>query len=88
MTPKFFFNKLFRCLSIFLLLNSSISPAKSSSALAAWILNSNGILELSVQAASALDDFAGEILEFKSKKIDKQRKSLLKKNFGIILRTF
>ena len=28
------------------------------------------------------------LLKFKSKKIDKQRKSLLKKNFGIILRTF
>ena len=54
MMPKFFFNKLFRCLSIFLLLNSSISPAKSSSALAAWILNSNGILELRTKSNSKL----------------------------------
>ena len=54
MTPKFFLNKLFRCLSIFLLLNSSISPAKSSSALAAWILNSNGILELRTKSNSKL----------------------------------
>ncbi len=48
------------------------------------VLNSKIPLEFNSQAASALDDFAGEILEFKSKKIDKQRKSLLKKNFGII----
>ena len=54
MTPKFFLNKLFRCLSIFLLLNSSIYPAKSSSALAAWILNSNGILELRTKSNSKL----------------------------------
>ena len=54
MMPKFFFNKLFRCLSIFLLLNLSISPAKSSSALAAWILNSNGILELRTKSNSKL----------------------------------
>ena len=54
MMPKFFFNKLFRCLSIFILLNSSISPAKSSSALAAWILNSNGVLELRTKSNSKL----------------------------------
>ena len=54
MMSKFFFNKLFRCLSIFILLNSSISPAKSSSALAAWILNSNGILELRTKSNSKL----------------------------------
>ena len=51
---KFFFNKLFRCLSIFLLLNSSISPAKSSSALAAWMLNSNGVLELRTKSNTKL----------------------------------
>ncbi|WP_041710571.1 N-acetylmuramoyl-L-alanine amidase [Prochlorococcus marinus] len=51
---KFFFNKLFRCLSIFLLFNSSISPARSSSALAAWSLNSNGVLELRTKSNSKL----------------------------------
>ena len=54
MMPRFFFNKLFRCFSIFLLLNSSISPAKSSSALAAWILNSNGVLELRTKSNTKL----------------------------------
>ncbi len=54
MMPRFFFNKLFRCLSIFLLLNSSISPVKSSSALAAWVLNSNGVLELRTKSNSKL----------------------------------
>ncbi len=54
MMPKFFFNKLFRILSIFLLLNLSISPAKSSSALAAWILNSNGLLELRTKSNAKL----------------------------------
>jgi len=51
---KFFFNKLFRCLSIFLLFNLSISQAKSSSALAAWVLNSNGVLELRTKSNSKL----------------------------------
>ena len=54
MISKFFFNKLFRCLSILLLVNSSISPARSSSALAAWSLNSNGILELRTKSNSKL----------------------------------
>ena len=54
MMSKFFFNKLFRCFSIFLLLNLSISPVKSSSALAAWILNSNGTLELRTKSNSKL----------------------------------
>ncbi|MDC3073316.1 N-acetylmuramoyl-L-alanine amidase [Prochlorococcus sp. AH-716-O13] len=52
--PRFFFNQLFRCFSIFLLLNSSISPVKSSSALAAWILKSNGVLELRTKSDSKL----------------------------------
>ena len=52
--PKFFFNKLLSCLSLFLLLNSSISPTKASSALAAWILNSNGVLELRTKSNSKL----------------------------------
>jgi len=43
---KFLDNKLFRYLSVFLFLNSSILPVKSSSALAAWAINSNGVLEL------------------------------------------
>ena len=51
---KFFFNKLFRTLSIFLLLNSCILSAKSSSALAAWSLNSNGVLELRTKSNSKL----------------------------------
>ena len=51
---KLFFNKLFRCLSIFIFLNSTILPAKSSSALAAWSLNSKGILELRTKSNSKL----------------------------------
>ena len=43
---KFLGNKLFRYLSVFLLLNSSSLPVKSSSALAAWAINTNGVLEL------------------------------------------
>ena len=54
---KFFFNKFFRCISIFLLFNSSISPARSSSALAAWSLNSNGVLELRTKSNSKLNAF-------------------------------
>ena len=54
MMSKFFFNKIFRCLSIFLLLNSSISPARSSSALAAWMLDSNGVLELRTKSNTKL----------------------------------
>ena len=52
--PRFFANKLFRCLSIFILFNSNISPAKSSSALAAWSLNSNGVLEIKTKSNSKL----------------------------------
>ena len=54
MMSKFFFNKLFRYLSIFLFFNSSISPVRSSSALAAWSLNSNGVLELRTKTNSKL----------------------------------
>ena len=43
---KFLNNKLFHYLAAFLFLNSNIIPVKSSSALAAWALNSNGVLEL------------------------------------------
>ena len=54
MKSKFFFNKLFRCLSILLLFNLGILPVRPSSALAAWSLNSNGILELRTKSNSKL----------------------------------
>ena len=54
MMSKVFLNKLFCSLSLFLIFNSNISPARSSSALAAWSLNSNGILELRTKSNSKL----------------------------------
>ncbi|WP_288262594.1 N-acetylmuramoyl-L-alanine amidase [uncultured Prochlorococcus sp.] len=51
---KFFCNKLFRFLSIFLFLNSFISPVRSSSALAAWALKNNGVLELRTKSNTKL----------------------------------
>ena len=51
---KFLDNKLFRYLSVFLFLNSSILPVKSSSALAAWAINTNGVLELRTKSNSNL----------------------------------
>jgi len=51
---KFLDNKLFRYLSVFLFLNSSILPVRSSSALAAWALNTNGVLELRTKSNSKL----------------------------------
>ena len=51
---KFLDNKLFRYLSVFLFLNSSILPVKSSSALAAWVLNTNGVLELRTKSNTNL----------------------------------
>ena len=51
---KFFNNKLFPYLYIFLFLNSSILPAKSSSALAAWALDTNGVLELRTKSNTNL----------------------------------
>ena len=51
---KFLDNKLFRYLSVFLFLNSLILPVKSSSALAAWALNSNGFLELRTKSNTNL----------------------------------
>ena len=51
---KFLDNKLFRYLSIFLFLNSSILPVKSSSALAAWAINTNGVLELRTKSNTNL----------------------------------
>ena len=43
---KFLSNKLFRYFSIFLFFNISVPPVISASALAAWALKSNGVLEL------------------------------------------
>jgi len=51
---KFLDNKLFRYLSIFLFLNSSILSVKSSSALAAWAINTNGVLELRTKSNTNL----------------------------------
>ncbi len=52
--PKFLNNKFFRCLPIFLFLNSTILPVKSSSALAAWVLKNNGVLELRTKSNTNL----------------------------------
>ena len=51
---KFLNSKLFRYLSIFLLLNTVILPVKSSSSLAAWALQSNGILDLRTKSNTNL----------------------------------
>ena len=51
---KFLNNKLFRYFSIFIFLNSTILPVKSSSALAAWALNSDGNLELRTKSNTNL----------------------------------
>jgi len=51
---RFLNNKLFRYLFVFLFLNSSILQVKSSSALAAWALNTNGVLELRTKSNSNL----------------------------------
>ena len=51
---KFFNNKLFRYLSVFLFLNSAILPVKSSSALAAWVLKTDGVLELKTKSNTNL----------------------------------
>ena len=51
---EFLDKKLFRYLSVFLFLNSSILPVKSSSALAAWAINTNGVLELRTKSNTNL----------------------------------
>jgi len=51
---KFLDNKLFRYLSVFLFLNSAILPVKSSSALAAWAIKTNGFLELRTKSNTNL----------------------------------
>ena len=47
-------NKLFRYLSVFLFLNYAILPVKSSSALAAWAIKTNGVLELRTKSNTTL----------------------------------
>ncbi len=51
---RFSNNKLFRYLAVFLFLNSAILPVKSSSALAAWALKTNGVLELRTKSNTNL----------------------------------
>ena len=51
---KFFSNKLYRLLFVFLLLNSVCPPVRSSSALAAWALKTNGVLELRTKSNTNL----------------------------------
>ncbi len=51
---KFLDKKLFRYLSVFLFLNSSILPVKSSSALAAWAIKTDGTLELRTKSNTNL----------------------------------
>ena len=51
---KFFRNKLFHCLFLFLFFNSSNLSVQSSSDLAAWSLKSNGVLELRTKSNSKL----------------------------------
>jgi N-acetylmuramoyl-L-alanine amidase len=51
---KFLNNKLFHYLSVFLFLNSAILPVKSSSALAAWSLKTNGVLELRTKSNTSV----------------------------------
>jgi len=51
---KFLNDKLFRYLFVFIFLNFTILPAKSSSALAAWSLKTNGILELRTKSNANL----------------------------------
>ena len=51
---KFFIDKLFRCLTLLLIFYSNIPPVISSSALAAWSLNSNGILQLRTKSNTKL----------------------------------
>ena len=51
---KFLNNKLFRYLSIFLILNYGSLPVKSSSSLAAWELKTNGVLDLRTKSNTNL----------------------------------
>jgi len=51
---KFLNNKLFRYVAVFLFLNLSTLPVKASSALAAWVLKNNGVLELRTKSNTNL----------------------------------
>ena len=51
---KVFNNKIFRYLTAFLFLNSATLPLKSSSALAAWEIKPNGVLELRTKSNTNL----------------------------------
>ena len=51
---KFLNSKLFHYFSVFLFLNSAILPVKSSSALAAWEIKTNGVLELRTKSYTNL----------------------------------
>ena len=51
---KFLDNKLFRYLSFFLFLNTAVLPVNSSSALAAWAIKTNGVLELRTKSNTNL----------------------------------
>ncbi len=51
---KFLNKKLFHYLFVFLFLNSALLPVKSSSALAAWVLKANGVLELRTKSNTNL----------------------------------
>ncbi|MDC3147026.1 N-acetylmuramoyl-L-alanine amidase [Prochlorococcus sp. AH-716-I09] len=51
---RFLNKKLFRYLYLFLFINSSILPIKSSSDLAAWALKTNGVLELRTKSNTNL----------------------------------
>jgi len=51
---RFLDSKLISYLSVFLFLNSSIIPVKSSSALAAWEIKTNGVLELRTKSNTNL----------------------------------
>ena len=54
---KFLNNKLYCYLSVFLFLNSAILPLKSSSALAAWVIKNNGVLELRTKSNTKLNAY-------------------------------
>ena len=54
---KFFKNKLFRYLFVLIFFNTAIAPVKSSSALAAWALNSSGFLELRTKSNTNLEAY-------------------------------
>ena len=57
MMKNSFLKRLFRFVSIILIFNASVVSAKASSSLAAWVLNSNGVLELRTKTNSQLRAF-------------------------------